>query len=202
MEKKFDLYKVIIIASLVLSPVAGGWAYWLQGRIAEGEKAIAQAKNPRGPLQAIGLLQQEIDGMRAKSGSAQAEADPRTYFDVQVSRSSQSLRRTDFILNTLQDTRVSDLKAVDRQWSIEFKEGGKTPLPMARELITNILHNVEAHSPAWRLRTLHLKNRETRELRARGGKPPPEVSDEWFVDRMVFAKREPDPAQANRGRGR
>lgn len=202
MKKTFDLYKLIIIASLVLSPAAGGWAYWLQGRIDDGQKALAHAKNPRGPLQAIGLLQQEIDGMRAKSGSSQAETDPRTYFDVQVSKSSSGLKRNDYVINNLQDARVSDLKAVDRQWSIEFKEGGKTHLPLARELITYVLHNIEGNSPAWRLRTLHLKNRETRELRSRGAKPPPEVSDEWFVDRMVFAKREPDPAQANRGRGR
>lgn len=201
MKKQFDLYKVIIVASLLLSPFAGGWAYWLQGRITEGEAALKQAKSSRGPLQAIGLLQQEVDAMRAKSNNTQAEADPRTYFDVWVSRSSSGLKRNDYVINNLQDARVSDLKAVDRQWAIEFKEGGKTQLPLARELITFILHNIEGHSPAWRLRTLHLKNRETRELRGRGGKPPPEVADEWFVDRMVFAKREPDPAQAGR-RGR
>ena len=43
MKKQFDLYKWIIIGSLVVMPIAGGWVYWLEQQIAEGNRGIAAA---------------------------------------------------------------------------------------------------------------------------------------------------------------
>jgi hypothetical protein len=204
MKKPFDLYKWIIIGSLVVMPAAGGWLYWLNQKILEGEKAIAQATRPvRGDLSTIGRLLQEIKNQEASAGTASAE-DPGVYFDRMISRASDgTLKRNDYKIDPVGAPPHRDTKSIDRLYKMEFKSAadGKQ-YALSRPLVQAILFMIEANSPAWRLRSLTLRNETTgaKQMRTSGIKPPPEIDDNWFVDEMTFARREPDTNLTRRGR--
>jgi hypothetical protein len=190
-QQQFDLYKWIIIASLVAMPAAGGWLWWLNQQLEFGENAKAAATRRRGDLETIGQLLQEIANQAASAGTASTE-DPGVYFDRQISRSSKDLMRNDYKIDFASAQRHRETKSIDKVYKMEFKRDGK-PLALTRELIQAILFNIEANSPAWRLRSLTLTNEEVKSsLRAGAKKPPPELPDTWFVDKMEFARREPD----------
>ncbi|HLU38100.1 MAG TPA: hypothetical protein VK081_01870 [Planctomycetota bacterium] len=192
MKKQFDLYKWIIIVSLVVMPLAGGWVYWLEQKIERGERAIALATRPRtGELYTIGRLLHEIEVLAKSAGTASDGSDPGVYFDRQIIQSSEGLRSTDYKIDPAGATPNPDSRSIDRIWKIEFKRDNK-PLPLSRELIQAVLFNIEAHSPAWRLRSLHMRAEDVRQLQNRGANPPPEIGDNWTIDKMEFARREPD----------
>lgn|SRR5688572_2323305 len=200
MKREFDLYKWIILGSLLLLPVAGGVLYWLHKRIAEGERAIDLATRRNGDLQTIGRLLVEIDNQAKSAGTASAE-DPGVYFDRQISRSSQDppLKRNDYKIDPVSAMPNRDTKSIDRLYKIEFKRDGKQ-YALPRALVEAVLFNIEANSPAWRLRYLTLRNETTgaNQMRVSGIKPPPEIEDSWLVDKLEFARREPDTSAASR----
>ncbi|MEZ5964647.1 MAG: hypothetical protein R3F56_12430 [Planctomycetota bacterium] len=198
MKQPFDLYKWIIIGSLVLMPVAGGWLYWLNKQIAFGQKAIAAATDRKGEIETIGQLLQEIDN-QARSASAATTEDPEVYFDRQISRSSKDLKRNDYKIDYASGLKHNETKSIDKVYKVEFRRDNKQ-FALTRELVQAVLFNIEANSPAWRLRSLFLRNEESgeKQLRMSGKKPPPELPDTWFVDKMEFARREPDPGARRR----
>lgn len=192
MKQQFDLYKWIIIASLVLMPVAGGWLYWLNGRIEFGRRAIATATRSKGDIENIGQLLQEIDNQVRSAGTASSE-DPAVYFDRWINRSSPDLLRTDYNPVLVSANKHRETKSIDKVYKVEFRRDNKQ-FALPRKLVEAIVFNIEAYSPAWRLRSLFLRNEESgnNQLRIGGKKPPPELPDNWFVDKMEFARREPD----------
>jgi len=192
MKQQFDLYKWIIIGSLVLMPVAGGWLYWLNTQIEFGQNAMTAATRKKGDIETIGQLLQEIENQARSAGAATTE-DPNVYFDRQISRSSEGLARNDYKIDFVSGQRHRDTKSIDKVYKMEFRRDNKQ-FALSRELIQAILYNTEANSPAWRLRSLSLRNEEVgnAQLRSSGKKPPPEFPDNWFVDKMEFARREPD----------
>ena len=200
MKKQFDLYKWIIIGSLVVMPIAGGWVYWLEQQIAEGNRGIAAATRPStGELQTIGRLLAEIENQAKNAGASSAE-DRDVYFDRMISKSSQDLKRNDYKIDQVSALPHRDTKSIDRLYKIEFKRDGKQ-FSLPRTLVEAVMFNIEANSPAWRLRALTLRNETTKQMRTAGTKPPPEIEDNWLVDNMQFVRREPDTNQGNR-RGR
>lgn len=192
MKQQFDLYKWIIIASLVAMPVAGGWVYWLGTQIELGEAAVRAATRKKGDLETIGQLLQEIDNQARSAGTASSE-DPGVYFDRQISKSSADLSRNDYSIAFVSGLKHRETKSIDKLYKMEFRRDNKQ-FALSRELVQAILFNIEASSPAWRLRSLSLRNElsGTEQLRTSGKKPPPELPDTWFVDKMEFARREPD----------
>ncbi len=200
MKKQFDLYKWIIIGSLVVMPVAGGWVYWLEQQIAEGNRGIATATRPNtGDLQTIGRLLAEIEN-QAKNAGASSTEDFKVYFDRMVSKSSQDLKRNDYQIDQVSALPHRDTKSIDRLVKIEFKRDGKQ-FSLPRTLVEAVMFNIEANSPAWRLRALTLRNETTKQMCTAGTKPPPEIEDNWLLDNMQFVRREPDNNQGSR-RGR
>jgi hypothetical protein len=193
----FDLYKTIIIVSLLLLPVAGGGLYWLEQQITTGKRAIADAQRPRtGQLPTIARLVNEIETLVKNAGRTATEVDPTVYFEREIGTSAkQTLRRTDFRIDQINTVKHPETASIDRQIKVDFlRDGKKFALP--RDLVQAILFNIEARSPAWRLRSLNLRNEDTggtKQLRTSGEKPNGEIADNWFVDTMVFARREPDP---------
>lgn len=199
MAKKsgFDLYKTIIVVSLLLLPVAGGGLYWLEQQITTGKRAIADAQRPRtGQLPVIARLVNEIESLVKNAGRAAAEVNPEVYFEREIGTSAkQTLRRTDFRIDQINTVKHVETASIDRQIKVDFtRDGKKFALP--RDLVQAILFNIEARSPAWRLRSLTLRNEETggtKQMRTAGDQPPGTIADNWFVDNMIFARREPDP---------
>ena len=54
--QNLDLYKAIILGSLVLLPAVGFWAYHLDGQIEKGRVALENATKSRGDLVEIGNI--------------------------------------------------------------------------------------------------------------------------------------------------
>jgi hypothetical protein len=194
MQKQFDLYKWIIIGSLVVMPVAGGWVYWLGQKIAEGERAVAAATRPRtGELATIGRLLAEIQS-QAKSAGTQTAEDPAVYFDKEINKASGgTLERNAYHIVPVSAVPHRETKSLDRLYKMEFKRHNKA-FALGRDLVQAIVYMVEANSPAWRLRSLRLRNETiaAKQMQSSGIKPPPEIDDKWLVEKMEFARREPD----------
>jgi hypothetical protein len=198
-----DLYKGIIFACLLLMPVVGGWAYWLHERIGVAKSAVAAAdRNSRtlsgaGELQKIGWLQQSIANMTRNAVNAEVEQDVGILIDRRMGQTfkGEGLRRNDYTVRTLTAT-TKPGEWTDTPVSIEFKRDGKEAFPLTREQINAFVFNMESGggtgvSP-WKLRSLKLRNADTKDKQSGGKKPPPEISEQWFIDKMVFVKREPD----------
>ena len=193
--RDMDLYKGIILASLVLLPAAGGWAWWVVGRIEAGEQARMSAERRDGLLHQIGSLQREVE--EVQESKIQTGGGPggghRRVFQGQIFDSSPTpMRTSDFTIGTEQDRRVSQLRAIDSEVTIEFKRDGKEPYALPRDYITALLHNFENFSQVWKLRNLRIRNEEAQRLVGQKKAPPPELVDRWLVERLVMARRRPD----------
>lgn len=184
-----DLYKGIIIASVVLTPVAGWWAWSMNQEIREGRVATHNALKRGGDLETIGIYQKQLMNLN-NSVNKQLQGNYRTFFEQQVlgADASGGLRRDQFVIGNKAEQRV--VNNVDYTVDLEFREGSKH-LELKRDFIQAVCFNVESQSGgAWKLRELHLRNKDTMDLR--GSKaPPPELSDIWRINQMKFATREP-----------
>ena len=57
---KLDLYKVVIVASLLLLPAVGWWIKTTRASIEAAERALTEATKPDGLLEEIGKLQKQL----------------------------------------------------------------------------------------------------------------------------------------------
>lgn len=185
-----DLYKLIILASILLIPAAGGWAYWQSDRLEVAKKSVRDASKRKGSLVSIGRLQREIDEIR-KNSRGNESTNHIIYFENRITKSARgdSIKATDIQIGDEQHKNQRKLRASDYEVSIKFERNNK-PMELSREFIHAVLFNCEAFSKAWRLRGIELSNAEAG--KATGRKPPPKtVADNWLVNRLVFARREP-----------
>jgi hypothetical protein len=184
-----DLYKGIILMSCVLTPVAGYWAWSMNKQIRQGRIAGNNAIRRGGDLETIGTYQKQIENQVERAGR-QMVGNYLTFFEQQVLSSVKDggLRRDQIVIGAPADRPTGRGNTLDRTVTLEFKTGANV-LELPREFINAVCFNVELASPAWKLRQLKMTNKDTRELR--GKAPPPETGDQWRVDRLVFATREP-----------
>jgi hypothetical protein len=186
--QNLDLYKVIILASLVLLPIVGFWAYHLDGELKRGRQAIVNATRRNGHLEEIGKFEEAVEKQVRNRGSGEGSAGYSHYFNKWIVQSAPRLRRTNFSIGTPQSKQVQN-KAIDTTVSIDFKDGNKR-LPLSRGELKAILFNVESQSPVWKLRTLSLRNVDIRG--SSGGREPiATLEDKWEVQQMEFASRRP-----------
>lgn len=194
--RDMDLYKGIILASLVLLPAAGWWAWSLDSRIRLGEQAIRAAETS--VLQAIGSLQAEVEEVQRNKlpggGIGTGTGDHRVFFANQIRGSSSSpLSSNDFRITPENDLRVPRLNAIDSEVTIEFKRSGKDDYALPRDYIMALLFNIESAQPQiWKLRHIKLRNEETQRLVSQKQAPPPEIGDMWLVDGLKYVRRSPD----------
>ncbi len=154
------------------------------------------AERRDGLLHQIGSLQREVEEVqenKLQTGNTGQGGGHRRFFQGQIFDSSPTPMRTnDFTIGTEQDRRVSQLRAIDSEVTIEFKRDGKEPYALPRDYITALLHNFENFSQVWKLRNLRIKNEEAQRLVGQKKAPPPELVDRWLVERLVMARRRPD----------
>lgn len=185
-----DLYKFIILISIVAIPGAGVWAYMEDTWLTEARDAKRDAIRPSGQLEKIGLLQKQIEEIKANS-NRNAGVGHLLYFENKITGSVRGgvLRDTDIQISDERSKPKNKERATDYEVTIKFERDGKA-LPLSREVIHAILFNCEAFAKTWRLRNIVLSNVEA--AKAIGKKPPPKtVTDEWQIDKLVFARREP-----------
>ena len=180
-----DLYKVIIIGSLLLLPAVGFWAYHLDGQIKEGEQAIQKATRDGGTLSEIGKYQKAVDEQRRNRANDAGLDAYTTYFQNNIIKGAR-LKSTDFHFSSPRESSVGR-RAIDTEVPIKFDK-----IILSRDQILSILFNCESQSPVWKLRHLHIRNEDVRGSGSRGRTPPPELGDRWKIEQMVFASRRPN----------
>lgn len=199
--KNLDLEKWIIIVSLLLLPVAGWWVMSLREQMREGDVALASAKSKTGIINEVYNLQFMIDETKRELRKQGGEAiRSGTYFR---NRLEGSLRNNPNLKIDRADITVSEQKPITRRANkstgtppyedvsvkITFGKSGKMMLP--RSFINAFIVNSESQSPIWKLRALQIVNKDFAGRGGRSAVPPLEMSDEWQVKTMTFARRKP-----------
>lgn len=191
--KNLDLYKSIILGSLLCLPIALGFVYWVNGELEVAKTALKRAEQANGELERIGQLQQQLETISRNVAKGGQSDNHRLFFEQRIVNSVKDggLRSSDFEIGNQVPARVAKLKAVDQTTSISFSRGGK-PLPLSREFIYAVLFNCEAGgSQVWKLRDLDMVNEEAKSAMRGRSAPPKTVKDLWLMQKLVFARREP-----------
>ena len=184
--KNMDACKVVILASLVLTPVLAFFAYRWHRQVEVGRVALAAARQQ---LVQIGTYQKQIENQIRNSGPRMA-SDYRDFFAQQILNSATTgLERQDFIIGNKQETVMRQARAMDLSLDIEFKRDNKK-FALPRDFLHAMFQRIESQSP-WKLRELKLQNAEAADAVRSNKPPPPETGDSWMPTKIVFASREP-----------
>ena len=201
--KEMDLYKGIILLSVVLLPLGGWWISSLDEQIVLCETARYQATRRGGFLEDIGKYQGQI-GIVASNRVSKTVEDPRTYFEGQILAVSPDLKPDDFSPKEMTSGSTSRGRGrqrwVDKVWSIDWgKQRDRKDVKM--DFVYAVLFNCESGAGAggvargapsvWRLHKLELVNSAGTDFRRSKKTPPAELEDRWKIQHMEFARREP-----------
>ena len=186
-----DLYKGIILASLLLTPGFGFWAWTLRKEIDRGTLAIHAARKRDGDLTSIGLYERQVENQREINRKMGDQgADPRDYFVTQILKSVNGLARSDFVISPIGRTPRPREGVEDVYIDVEWRLGGKDKV-LPRDAIWAVVLNVEQTLRTWKLRDLKIRNKDIEGSTRSAKEPPLETGDNWVVERMQFAVREP-----------
>ena len=199
--RSLDLYKAIVLLSLVLLPLGGWWIKTLDDRITASKKAIDDARRPGGVLERIGAMQRKVEVVvQNKTAMSDAIKDPRSYLEGQILAATRGgIRQTDFTIEPPRDVSgtqpgtkqpITDY-VVDINWT-------KKEQTFAMDFVFALLFNSESGASAsaaqqsvWKLRQLQLVNATDERSMAGYKSPPPELADKWSIKDLKFARREP-----------
>jgi hypothetical protein len=207
--RSLDLYKAIVLLSLVLLPL-GWWQIERQEQdILACRTAIRAATQNGGVLEEIGSLQRKVELVVENKRSLQdAVQQPAQYFEEQIQLAGGAqLKTTDF--QPLPGTQENDtLKGKSRQQitdhivNVTFRKDLLVPM----DFVFAVLWNCESgarnsanktQESVWKLRELQLVNGTDERLIGQGKTPPAGLEDKWSIKALRFARREP-----NRGTNR
>jgi hypothetical protein len=205
--RSMDLYKGIIVLSLLLAPVGAWWVMSLRASIDETQKSITAATRPGGLLDEIGSLERGMDVVKDNRTIADSVSNPAIYFQGQILASAGGhISQSDFTVPPPQKKpgSVDKQRFIDYEQSVLFerKENGRNEMKLPRDFIWAVILNCEfglggassasaAANSVWKLRELDMTNAASEDLR--GNKtPPPELTDDWLLKKLVFARRAPD----------
>ncbi len=198
--KDMDLYKVIILLSVVLIPAACGFVYVVNGQLVVAKRAIADAKKRGGDLEEIGALRSQFAQIKKSSRRAQSLKGPGQFFERSIlSAATGGIKVDDIQIGTEVDKAVTSPRATDVEVDIKFEKAGKGKFPLPRDFINAVLFNCEATgSKVWKLRQLKMVNEEVSKTRRTKGAPPRTVQDNWVVSMLKFARRTPEKKKKKR----
>jgi hypothetical protein len=201
--RSLDLYKVVILLSLLLLPVLGWYCMKLDDDIVASKKAIDEAKRPNGLLEQIGSLQKKVEVVvQNKRSTTDTINMPRNYFEGQILQAGGSgLKTSNFGLTDPKEEPAtisgSKQRASDFVVDVTWPRNDFTP---ALDFIYAVIFNCESGAGAggmgagqsiWKLRELQLVNATEERLLTSHKTPPPELRDAWTIREMKFARREP-----------
>ena len=202
--RNMDLYKAIVLLSLLLLPLGGWWCSRTNDEIDLCKKSITDATRSGGLLEQIGSLQKKVEVVaQNKRTTSDAINIPRTYFQGQIIAAASgggSLKTNDFGLTDPKEEpatlgggrqRAADF-VVDVTWN---RDDFTVSLPFVYAVLFNCesgAHGAGQGNPSiWKLRELHIVNSTDERLITNYKTPPPELSDNWVIKSMKFARREP-----------
>jgi hypothetical protein len=201
--RSLDLYKVVILLSLVLLPLGGWWCWKLDQEIAASKKSIHEATRPGGLLEQIGTLQKKVEVVvQNKLSTSDTINMPRRYFEGQILQAGgANLKTDDFGLTDPREEPAS--LPGSRQKASDFVVDVTWPrndFAVKLDFVYAVLFNCESGAGAggagagqsiWKLRELQLSNATDDRLVTGYKTPPPELADKWTIRSMKFARREP-----------
>ncbi|MFK7741780.1 MAG: hypothetical protein AB8H80_15785 [Planctomycetota bacterium] len=214
--RNMDIYKVIILLSVVLLPLGWWWVNGLEDKLQASEKAYQSATRRGGHLEQIGQLEKTIEIVaKNRRISSDTISEPSVYFEGQINAVSPELRLTDFRLRKVEQdpARIGKKgRAVDHVMPIDWSPGrsqkDRKSYPM--DFIYAVIFNCEsgatragaaAAAPSvWRLRKLRLENATDPKFVRGSTAPAPELRDAWLISDMEFARREPAQSKSRRKR--
>jgi hypothetical protein len=188
--RDLDLYKVIILVSLLLLPGALGFVYWVEGQLETARTALAAAERPRsGELEKIGVLQRQLETVAQNAAAVRTSGgSAAVFFQNQISTSSSgTISSNDYEVSPEVRSGVPGRRdAQDQVVKLSFRKDLRLP----RALVHALAFNVESSgAQIWKLRRLQVRNAELAKLRAQA--PPKTVADDWELVALEFARREP-----------
>lgn len=208
--REMDLYKWVIVASLLLLPAAGWWIKKSSDDIQAAKKAITEATADRGRdsawLTEIGKLQSQIELVNNnKLSIGDATEQPQVYFETQIFRSVKDGMKKDQFQFKPQRQEERAVAGSEKQRAnefiigIDFVKGAGKEFEMSREVLQAILFNCESGAKdrgvqaqsIWKLSSLSVANATAPMLLTTHKTPPPDLEDRWVVKDLQFARREP-----------
>lgn len=197
-----DLYKGIVLASLLLLPI-GAWAVYDRAQQIEAcKQAIADATRGGGLLEEVGGLQRKVEVVvQNKRGVSDAIEKPATYFEGQITAAGGgNLKVSDFTLvgpkvegGTMPGTKQSiNDHVLDVNWP-------RNEFTAPMDFVYAVLFNCESGAgldptksqSVWKLRNIELVNATDERLLQTYATPPAELQDKWKIRSMAFVRREP-----------
>ena len=197
--RDLDLYKVIILISLLLLPVSLGFVYWVEGEVERAQAALVAAEGPgarEGEIEKIGMLQRQLETVEKNASKERAAGGSHAvFFQQQIQTSSDNtLSTNDYEIGPELRAGVGGQKnAQDQEVTITFRSSDRKPKPLPRDFIHAMIFNIEASgAQVWKLRQLQMRNVDLAQVSQRKEMPEKTVSDLWEIRALKFARREPD----------
>jgi hypothetical protein len=202
----FDLYKGVILASVLLLPGAGWWIQSTRNAIESANRALTEANKIGGLLEEIGKLNKQlktVEENRVNTSSQTGSTD--LYFEGQIFRSAMAgqLAKDQFKINPPREENVTTGQkqaARDIVVKIDWLPRSNKDFTFFRDFLFAVLFNCESSARSanseplpsiWKLYTLKITNATIAKSLAQQLAPPAELADEWIVREMAFARREP-----------
>ncbi len=190
-----DLFKGVILGSVVVILGLSVWGWRLYDRLQTGKRAMAAAKAD--DIASLATLQKQMQQLKYDQLKIKGQInddDPTTYFYAVITDYGK-VPRDPYKLKPEKGGGTNIPNAEDREMVVDFSgaQVGKSKYYLTRNTIWTIIYNIEALSPRWKLRELKLRPKEEVEKTGRIAAYPETLSDEWMVDKMVFASRAPKP---------
>lgn len=199
--RNLDAYRVIVLVCLVLLPIGFWLVRELDKEIELCQATIASAKRNGGLIEEIGKLQRKVEVVvQNKRSMSDSIKDPRTYFQGQLLQSGPGLKANDF---SIQDQKEEAGTLASKQPIVDYVvdiTGWRKELPVKLDFLYAAIYNCESGASAvseaaqqsvWRLRDLKVVNASDPTNFSGGKTPPPELKDEWLIQELKFARREP-----------
>lgn len=199
--RNLDAYRVIVIVCLALLPLGWWLVRDLEKEIDACRATIAAARREKGLIEEIGKLQRKVEVVvQNKRSMSDSIKDPRTYFQGQLLQSGPGLKANDF---SIQDPKEEPSTLASKQAIVDYVvdiAGWRKDLPVKLDFLYAAIYNCESGASAvseaaqqsvWRLRDLKVVNASDPTGFSGGKTPPPELKDEWMIQELKFARREP-----------
>jgi hypothetical protein len=200
--RNLDLYKAIVLLSVVLLPVGAWLIKRLDAEIAACRRTIAEANRPGGLVEQIGSLQRKVEVvLQNKRSTTDAIIAPGTYFEGQIlAAGGAGIRVSDF---QPREPKPEPWTLVPKQPVTDFVvdvDWVRKDMTVTLEFVYAVLFNCEsgarqageaAQQSVWKLRELQLVNATDETVLNRNLTPPQELADRWVIRNMKFARREP-----------
>ncbi|MBK8100073.1 MAG: hypothetical protein IPK26_23465 [Planctomycetes bacterium] len=204
--KDMDLYKGIILVSVLLLPAIGWWAWSLDKQIEATKAAITEATRPGGLLEQIGALQQKAEIVVAnRTLTGDATSMPSVYFDSQIRAVAPGkISGDDFTIGppTPSGARIGRQQLTDHDVKVTWGKSGRDK-PVSMEFLFAMLFNCESGARTgitdaskiqsiWKLRSLSIQNAAFAQVGSAKRTPKEaQTEDQWLITDLVFARREP-----------